>query len=115
MSTTVDLTFLKGFTSGNQEKIKKYIGMFLQLCPNSLAAMKAALDNSDYDALRASAHSLKPQITYMGIKAGEPLVKTIEEHASSRTETEQLPVLFAQFDAICRQAMIELAAEMNNG
>ena len=50
MNATIDLTFLRGFTSGNQEKMKKYIGMFLQLCPNSLKSMKDALDQQDYDA-----------------------------------------------------------------
>jgi HPt (histidine-containing phosphotransfer) domain-containing protein len=113
MSTSIDLTFLKGFTSGNQEKIKKYIGMFLQLCPNSLEAMKTAVDHSDYDALRAAAHSIKPQITYMGIKSGEPLVKTIEELAASKNEVEKLPAMVQEFDAICRQAMVELSAAIS--
>ena len=112
MNATIDLTFLRGFTSGNQEKMKKYISMFLQLCPNSLKSMKDALDQQDYDALRGAAHALKPQITYMGIKAGEPLVKIIEENAAGRIALENMPALLNEFDAVCRQAMIELANEI---
>lgn len=112
MDKTVDLTFLQGFTAGNQEKMKKYIQMFLQLCPNSLNTMQGHLERQDYDGLRATAHALKPQITYMGIKSGEPLVKAIEQHSGAKTELERLPEMVSEFDAICRQAMKELEASI---
>lgn len=108
MTNLTDMTFLDGFTGGNADKKKKYISMFLQLCPSALDSMKASLDQQDYDALRATAHSLKPQITYMGIKAGEPMVKDIEHWAGQRVEVEKLPALFSEFDQLCRQAMEEL-------
>lgn len=112
MERITDLTFLQGFAGGNTDKMKKYISMFLQLCPASLDKMKASLDASDYDGMRATAHALKPQITYMGIKGGEPLVKAIEHHAGTKTETEKLPQLLTDFDSICRTAMEELKAEI---
>lgn len=110
MNNRVDLTFLQGFTAGNQDKMKKYIQMFLQLCPNSLATMQGHIERQDYDGLRAAAHALKPQITYMGIKSGEPLVKAIEQHAGAKTEVEKLPSMVSEFDTICREAMKELEA-----
>ena len=110
MSNTVDLTFLQGFTSGNQDKMKKYIQMFLQLCPTSLNNMKGCIDRQDFDGLRAAAHALKPQITYMGIKSGEPLVKAIEQHAGAKTEIEKLPGMVSEFETICQTAMVELQA-----
>ncbi|MFM2136459.1 MAG: hypothetical protein RL021_1859 [Bacteroidota bacterium] len=110
MEKVTDLTFLQGFAGGNADKMKKYISMFLQLCPASLDKMKNALDASDYDGLRAAAHALKPQISYMGIKGGEPLVKDIEHLAGTKTETEKLPQLLADFDGLCRIAMEELKA-----
>lgn len=112
MERVTDLTFLQGFTGGNTDKMKKYISMFLQLCPNSLTTMKNHLDIGDYDALRGVAHQLKPQITYMGIKPGEPLVKAIEHQAGTRTNVEQLPAMLTEFDGICRKAMEELAGEI---
>ncbi|MFM2206451.1 MAG: hypothetical protein RL213_426 [Bacteroidota bacterium] len=112
MEKVTDLTFLNGFSGGNADKVKKYVSMFLQLCPASLDKLKATLDASDYDGMRAAAHALKPQITYMGIKEGEPLVKAIEHHAGTKTETEKLPQLLSDFDSICRKAMTELAAEI---
>lgn len=112
MERSIDLTFLQGFTSGNADKMKKYISMFLQLCPTSLSKMKSQLDSGDYDGIRATAHALKPQITYMGIKSAEPMVKAIEHNAGNKSELETLPQLLSDFDAVCRRAMEELAQEI---
>lgn len=92
--------------------MKKYISMFLQLCPNSLSTMKGHLEKADYDSLRATAHALKPQITYMGIKSGESLVKAIEHNAANKQDLEKLPVMLAEFDGICQRAMDELKQQI---
>ncbi len=112
MERITDLTFLNTFAGGNKDKMKKYISMFLQLCPNSLTNMKTSLESENYDGLRAAAHALKPQISYMGIKAAEPLIKALEHHASTKTELDKLPGMLTEFDGLCRKAMEELAAEI---
>ena len=112
MSKTVDLAFLTSFTGGNSDKMKKYINMFLNFCPGQLKTMKSHLDAGDYDALRGAAHALKPQITYMGIRAGEDLVKKIESNAAEKTETDKLPELLNNFTSVCEQAMGELKEEV---
>ncbi len=109
-----DLTFLQSFTGGNKEKVNKYINIFLQMCPGQLDAMQSLLQSGNYDALRATAHSLKPQVTYMGIKQGEGLVKTIEQYAGEKINLDQLPGLFDSFSTICRKALVELQDEVNN-
>jgi HPt (histidine-containing phosphotransfer) domain-containing protein len=109
-----DLTFLQSFTGGNRDKMNKYINIFLQMCPGQLDAMQSLLASANYDALRATAHSLKPQITYMGIKQGEGIIKTIEQYAGEKINTEQLPELFKSFKEICEKAIVELQQEVNN-
>jgi len=108
-----DLTFLQSFTGGNKDKMNKYINIFLQMCPGQLDAMQSLLTSGNYDALRATAHSLKPQITYMGIKQGEGIIKTIEQYAGEKINTEQLPALMDSFNDICRKALVELQEEVN--
>jgi HPt (histidine-containing phosphotransfer) domain-containing protein len=115
MTKTIDLTFLNSFTGGNSEKMKKYITMFLNFCPGQLQTMKKHLDAEDYSALRGAAHALKPQITYMGIKAGEDLVKKIENNAGTNTDVEKLPEMLSSFTNICEQAMSELKEEVTAG
>jgi HPt (histidine-containing phosphotransfer) domain-containing protein len=115
MSTRItDLTFLQSFTGGNKDKINKYIGIFLQMCPGQLDAMQSLLQSQNYDALRATAHSLKPQITYMGIKAGESMIKNIEQFAGEKINLDQLPQLLSSFKEVCDQAIVELKEEMNS-
>lgn len=112
MSKTIDLTFLNSFTAGNPEKVKKYIAMFLNHCPGQLTIMKEQLSSGDYSGLRGTAHALKPQITYMGIKSAEDLIKKIEHLSGSQTDVASLPGLFDNFNNICTQAMAELKEEI---
>ena len=107
-----DLTFLQSFTGGNKDKINKYINIFLQMCPGQLDAMHSLLQSQNYDGLRATAHSLKPQITYMGIKSGEGLIKTIEQYAGEKSNVDQLPELLSTFRDICSKAIAELKQEI---
>ncbi len=107
---TIDLTFLQSFTGGNKEKMAKYIGIFLQMCPGQLELMKTHLSAGNYDSVRGTAHALKPQITYMGIKAGEDLIKKIERHAAEKMDVENLPNLLEEFTVLCNQAMVDLKA-----
>ena len=112
MSKSINLTFLNSFTGGNPEKVKKYISMFLNYCPPLLATMKEQVAAGNYDGLRGTAHSLKPQITYMGISGGEELIKKIENMAGTKTEVEKLPEMVGNFHSICEQAMLELKEEI---
>jgi HPt (histidine-containing phosphotransfer) domain-containing protein len=112
MAATIDLTFLKSFTGGNPEKIKKYISMFLNHCPSQLVTMKSQLSAGDYDGLRGTAHALKPQIIYMGIQGGEELIKKIENMAGTKTDVEKLPDMLDNFQKMSDQAMLELKQEI---
>ena len=109
---TIDLTFLQSFTGVNKEKMAKYIGIFLQMCPGQLELMKTHLGAGNYDSVRGTAHALKPQITYMGIKAGEDLIKKIERHAAEKIDVENLPNLLEEFTVLCNRAMVELKASI---
>jgi len=103
-----NLDFLSNFAAGDTARMKKYIGMFLQIAPQQMEKIKAALAASDWDAVRANAHSLKPQITYMGINGGDVLIKKIEDDAASRANLAELPGVVNRMDELCRKAMSEL-------
>jgi len=108
MGTYTDMTFLESFTGGNKEKMNKYINIFLQIYPKSLEEMKSYLSQGEYDRLRAVAHSLKPQITYMGIKGGPDLILKIEKNAGERVDVENLPTVLNEFQSVCDKAVEEL-------
>jgi hypothetical protein len=111
--SSINLSFLDSFTGGNADKKKKYISMFLNLCPGQLNQMNSHLNAGNYDGLRGTAHALKPQITYMGISGGEDLIKKIESMAGTKTDVEKLPEMLKSFHTICEQAMVELKQEIS--
>jgi HPt (histidine-containing phosphotransfer) domain-containing protein len=108
MGTYTDMTFLESFTGGNKDKMNKYINIFLQVYPKSMEEMKNHLGSAEYDRLRAIAHSLKPQITYMGIRGGAELIQKIEKNAGERIDVEQLPSVLTDFQEVCDKAVEEL-------
>lgn len=103
-----NLNFLTNFAAGDTTRMKKYIGMFLQIAPQQMEKIKAALAASDWDGVRANAHSLKPQITYMGISGGDVLIKKIEDDAASRSNLAELPAMIDRMDDLCKKAIAEL-------
>lgn len=107
-----DLTFLTTFAGGDTTRMKKYVGMFLQIAPAQLEKIKSCMSAADWDGVRANAHSLKPQITYMGIKGGEALIKQIENDSATRTNVENIPNMFSQIEELCKKAIVELDAFM---
>jgi HPt (histidine-containing phosphotransfer) domain-containing protein len=110
MYEIIDLTFLNSFTGGNREKNSKYIKMFLQNAPSLMSTIEDNLSKSDWTSLKSSAHSLKPQISYMGIKSAEELIKNIERDAAEKTNLENISDKITSLRNILEKAYPELQA-----
>lgn len=111
MEKSIDLTFLNGFTGGNQEKRNKYINMFLQQGPALLNSVSKNLEEKNWQDLKVAAHSLKPQLKFMGVKELEQVVLTIETYAGNESNLEELPQLCNQLADVCKKVFDELKAE----
>ena len=105
-----DLQFLTQFTNGNTEKIQKYIGMFLENAPKLLQTIEQTLAAKDFPALKIAAHSLKPQLSYMGVKEEVSHIFLIEQTASEAVHYERLLPLVANLKNVCNKAFEELIA-----
>lgn len=103
-----DMHFLRGFTSDNAGKMQKYIGMFLENAPRLLAQVEEALKSKDLPSLKIAAHSLKPQLSYMGVKEEISHIFLIEQTAGEQGHIERLPELVAHLKAVCSKAFEEL-------
>lgn len=114
MDEIIDLSFLKSFSGGSSEKMNKYINMFLQHAPVLVNAMEENLAKQDWPSLRSSAHSLKPQISYMGIKQAEELIKSIEYNAGEKTNLDILPAQIDTLKEILSKAYPELKKATGN-
>lgn len=104
-----DMQFLRQFTSGNPEKMQKYIGMFLENAPRLLGKIDLAMEARDLSSVKIAAHSLKPQLSYMGVKEDVSHIFLIEQTAGETGYYEKLGPLIINLKRVCEKAFAELA------
>ena len=104
---TPDLTFLKKFTKEDPKKMQRYIQLYLEIAPRSFAEMEKDLAKKDWEHLRIHAHSLKPQVEFMGI--ANLLERLIElEEAIKDNRLEAAFSLFQNVKELHQKSHIEL-------
>ena len=106
--TVTDRKFLEQFTGGNPEKMHKYINMFLENGPKLLESMEKALAAKDYPAIKIAAHSMKPQLSYMGVKEEVSCIFMIEQSAGASAHFDTLPARIQHLHRVCDKAFAEL-------
>lgn len=110
-SQVTNMDFLKSFTSGKEEKMSKYKAMFMENGPRLLKNIDDGLQNKDYNAVKIAAHSLKPQLSYMGIKEEVSNIFLIEQTAGEPAHHDRLPVLTEHLRKVCNKAFEELKSK----
>jgi len=105
-----DMAFLERFAGGNAEKRNKYIRMFLDNAPKLLENIDAAMAEKDFPSVKIAAHSLKPQLSYMGVKEEVSHIFLIEQTASEAVHADRLPPLIHNLKRVCAKAFEELNA-----
>jgi CheY-like chemotaxis protein len=103
-----DSRFLDKFTNGNKEKQDKYVRMFLENCPRLLQQMETALAESNFENLRVAAHSMKPQLSYMGVAEDVSNILLIEQSASAETHRDRIEAWVTHLKKVCEKAFAEL-------
>ena len=109
----VDLTFLRTYSGGDKELMKKFIQTFLTRTPESIQQMENALATKDLHAITSIAHNLRPQLSYMGITKATDLVKSIEESAKDGKDAEDLSAKFNRVKEMVLKAYEELERQLN--
>lgn len=104
----INLTFLEEFAKGDSKRMKRYINMFLQSAPGGIESMRTHYAGQDWEQLKSAAHSLKPQVGYMGIASLKEIIPRLEEYAREKKNLEQIPQLIDEVESICGNAFEEL-------
>lgn len=78
--------------------------------PKLLENIDKALVIKDYQTIKIAAHSLKPQLSYMGVKEDVSNIFLIEQSAGEKAHYESLPELITNLKRICSKAFEELRA-----
>ncbi|HTN18264.1 MAG TPA: ATP-binding protein [Chitinophagaceae bacterium] len=107
-----DMNFLQQFTNKDVAKQDKYIRMFLDNAPKLLAQLHEGLKNQDFGIIKIAAHSLKPQLSYMGISEEVSNVFMLEQSAGETAHYQWVPELVEHVEKVCHKAFEELKEYM---
>ena len=113
MSKLTDLTFLRNFTAGDPSKMTKYINMFLNAAPQSLAQIRQQMEAADWKGLKTSSHSLKTQLKYMGVNPAVDLAYAIEQSCGEMAGLDKVPDLVGALEEKTNIAITELREEVS--
>ena len=108
MEKITDLTFLQSFSGGDNSRIQKYVKMYLDSTPALLQSLETAAQTNDSKQMKSSAHTLKSQVDYMGMKKTKEILKSIEEDALSGADAQIVNSKISQVKDMMTQAEGEL-------
>lgn len=100
----VDLSMLKTISGGSESMMKVFISSFITSAEPSIADLEKALSANDWKLMKKAAHTYKPQINYMGIKAITGTIQRLEDSAASETNLDEIPTMVAQIKEVSLRA-----------
>lgn len=104
-----DLSYLLAISKGNKAFIDEMIDIFLSENPLEIELLESAIEELDYEGIKAYAHKMKSTIPFVGLdKLIEKDLEEIEAIACQKNGTEKITTLFAQIKKICLLAAEEL-------
>ena len=111
---TINLDFLSEFTKSDRAKMHRYVEMYLRTAPKVIAELQSHLDSNNLESLKLKAHSIKPQVQYMGISALKDVLAEIESAINNKHETSELQLLVDRANEIGSKAVEELNEYLRN-
>jgi signal transduction histidine kinase/HPt (histidine-containing phosphotransfer) domain-containing protein/AmiR/NasT family two-component response regulator len=107
--------YLEQLTGGNRERIRKYVGLFIDSMTSSLPAIESASAASDWDGLRRAVHTVKPQFRMMGMAGTADLAQEIETLVLEGSAHEKIPDKVKRLMEEARQAIPDLETYLQSG
>ncbi len=81
----IDLSYLEEFCEGDNERIKKYINIFLQSSPLLTEKLNAALKENNFEDIASRVHGFKTKCIMMGMDDAKELAVSIEYQCRKET------------------------------
>ena len=110
----IDLTYLKDLANGSTEFIVEIITGFLTETPRAIDNLEKHLSAANWDALRATAHKMKPSFSFVGIKELEAVINSVETNSAAKTNLDSLPEMISKIKTVFGEAVQELEIEKKN-
>ncbi|HYV93790.1 MAG TPA: two-component regulator propeller domain-containing protein [Chitinophagales bacterium] len=104
----VNLNFLKELTHNDSERIKKYAGIYLEVMPKQIDKLAEGLQQNDLNQVRVSAHTMRSQFSFMGMKKASELAASIERNARENKEIPEMKEIMEQLRELYLKSVNEL-------
>lgn len=108
----INLSYLKQIADGNDTFIIEMIEMFLNKTPEAIAEMNASLKSQNWEALRQTAHRIKPSFAYIGLSGTQSVLGEIEKLSEEANQPEKVMALMTEVDTVCQSIFSQLQNEL---
>jgi|GEM_PF-2019090 len=105
---TTNIETLRFFCENDNERVKKYIRMYLESTPKNLGKLKKSLEEKDFINVKNTAHVLKTHLKYMGMKETAQIAENIEKKCNGGYEIKDLQSLLSSMENMCIASYSEL-------
>lgn len=90
---TIDLSYLKDITNGENEIMAEMIELILEETPKHIQQIKKLFSNKDWPQLGAEAHKLKPLLLYVGLTKLNEATQELEQNGKKSINLDAIPDL----------------------
>ena len=104
-----DLSYLRKFCEGDQARMAKYIGMFLETEPLLIEKINASLLMEDFNDIAAQVHGFKTKLVMMGMNAARDLAASVEQNIRDGNITPGLKDEVSRLAELIRKGAEELS------
>ncbi len=105
----VNIDYLRQISKGNTRFVEEMIRIFLSENPEEMRTLEQAIDDSDFEVIKAGTHKLRSTLPYIGLdRFVEHEVTEIEMLAAGGSDINTIQQYFSKIRQVCEQACREL-------
>jgi hypothetical protein len=87
-----DMSYVNKICRNDAERIKKMVAVFISTLPAAVEEIKQHYQRQDYDAVKKTAHRIKPVILIYAIVKAERVILDIEKMAKNQIGIDELAI-----------------------
>jgi len=107
-SSIIDLSLIKDISNNNNEKILKYINLYLDKVPEDFKKIKTCIKNSDYNKIAELAHKIKGNAGYLGVNSAFPYLEKLENIKKNSDKSNNIVSIVSNLEEILEKSFNEL-------
>jgi signal transduction histidine kinase/CheY-like chemotaxis protein/HPt (histidine-containing phosphotransfer) domain-containing protein len=108
LGKVTDVNTLKIFCEEDNNRVKKYIGMYLNSSPVTLAKLDTLLKQKDFQSLHREIHTFKTHLKYMGMDQVAFTARRIEQICLDGQNEVEIGFLLENINEACLKSYDEL-------